>query len=87
MLILGSLYTVLSVSIITGVGYRVEQWGGKWDGTMVVANSCGTVVQGCASYYMSRLLPHRRGCMSKSSVATFFSSIMVRWSELGVTGD
>ena len=39
MLILGSLYTVLSVSIITGVGYRVEQWGGKCDGMMVVANS------------------------------------------------
>ena len=38
-LILGSLYTVLSVSIITGVGYRVEQWGGKCDGMMVVANS------------------------------------------------
>ena len=33
-------YTVLGVSIITGVGYRVEQWGGKWDGTMGVANSC-----------------------------------------------
>ena len=32
------------------------------------------------------LLPHHRGCMSTSSVATF-SSIMVRWSELGVTGD
>jgi len=28
------------VSLITGVGYRVEQWGGKWDGTMGVANSC-----------------------------------------------
>ena len=28
------------VSPIAGVGYRVEQWGGKWDGTMGVANSC-----------------------------------------------
>ena len=46
----------------------------------------GAVVQGCASYYVSRLLPHCRGSMSKSSVATF-SSIMVRWSELRVTGD
>ena len=60
MLILGSLYTVLSVSIITGVGYRVEQWGGKWDGTMVVANSCGTVVQGCASYYVKALASSQR---------------------------
>ena len=25
---------------IAGVGYRVEQWGGKWDGMMGVANSC-----------------------------------------------
>ena len=38
---------------------------------MGVAISCGTVVQGCASYYVSRLLPHR-GRMSKSSVATLF---------------
>ena len=44
---------------------------------MGVANSCGAVVQGCASYYVSRLLPHRRDRMSKYSVATFFSSIMV----------
>ena len=28
------------VSLIAGVGYRVEQWGGKWDGTMGGANSC-----------------------------------------------
>ena len=27
------------VSLITEVGYRVEQWGGKWDGTMGIANS------------------------------------------------
>ena len=71
------------VSLIAGVGYRVEQWGGKWDGTMGVANSCNwrgwlaTMCQG------SCLIAE---AMSKSSVATF-SSIMVRWSELGVTGD
>ena len=34
------LYTLCSVSLIAGVGYRVEQWGGKCDGTMGVANSC-----------------------------------------------
>ena len=28
------------VSLIAEVGYRVQQWGGKWDGTMGVANSC-----------------------------------------------
>ena len=28
------------VSLIAGVGYRVEQWGGKWDGMMSVANLC-----------------------------------------------
>ena len=33
------LHTVLVVSIAE-VGYRVEQWGRKWDGTMGVANSC-----------------------------------------------
>ena len=38
---------------------------------MGVDNSCGAVVHGCASYYVSRLLPHHRGHMSKSSVATF----------------
>ena len=52
---------------------------------MGVANSCGAVVHGCASYYVSRLLPHHRP-YEQASVATF-SSIMVRWSELGVTGD
>jgi len=30
---------IVWVSIIAGVGYRVEQWGGKWGGTMGVANS------------------------------------------------
>ena len=30
---------IVWVSLIAGVGYRVEQWGGKWDGTMGVANS------------------------------------------------
>ena len=47
------------MTLITGVGYRVKQWGGKWDGMMGVANLCnchGTVVQGCASYYVSRAL-------------------------------
>ena len=34
------LHCVNWVSLIAGVGYRVEQWGGKWDGTMGVANSC-----------------------------------------------
>ena len=34
------LYTLCWVSLIAGVGYRVEQWGGKWDGTIGVANSC-----------------------------------------------
>ena len=28
------------VSLITGVGYGVKQWGGKWDGMVGVANSC-----------------------------------------------
>jgi len=27
---------------VAGVGYKVEQWGGKWDGTMGVANSCNS---------------------------------------------
>ena len=40
MLILGSLYILCWVSLIAGVGYRVQQWGGKWDGTVGVANSC-----------------------------------------------
>ena len=47
------------MTLITGVGYRVKQWGGKWDGTMGVANWCnchGAVVQGCGSYYVSRTL-------------------------------
>ena len=36
----------------------MKQWGGKWDGTMGVANSCNChgAVQGCASYYVSRAL-------------------------------
>ena len=34
------LYTLCWVSLIGGVGYRVEQWGGKWDGMMGVANLC-----------------------------------------------
>ena len=57
-------HTVLGVS---------NHWSGIYmlDGTMGVANSCGTVVHGCASYYVSRLLPHRRGHMRKSSVVTF----------------
>ena len=35
----------------------VEQWGVKWDGTVSVA-TCVTsaVVEGCASYYVSRAL-------------------------------
>ena len=57
MLILGSLYTLCSVSLITGVGYSVEQWGRKWNGMKgVVACVTGAVVQGCASYYVSRAL-------------------------------
>ena len=32
--------TLYRVSLIAGVGYRVEQWGGKWDGMMDVANLC-----------------------------------------------
>ena len=32
--------TLCWVSLIAGVGYRVEQWGGKWDGMMDVANLC-----------------------------------------------
>ena len=28
------------VPLIAGVGYRVEQWSGKWDGMMGVANLC-----------------------------------------------
>ena len=39
-LILGSLYTLCPVSLIAGVGYRVEQWGRKWDERVGVANSC-----------------------------------------------
>ena len=39
-LILDCTHCVNWVSLIAGVGYRVEQWGGKWDGTMSVANSC-----------------------------------------------
>ena len=31
---LGSLYTLCWVSLITGVKYRVQQWGGEWDGMM-----------------------------------------------------
>ena len=38
MLNFGSLYTLCWLSLITGVGYRVKQWGGKWDGTMGVTN-------------------------------------------------
>ena len=38
--ILGSLYTLWWVSLIAGVGYKVKQWGGKWNGAMGVANSC-----------------------------------------------
>ena len=62
------------VSLITGVGYRVKQWGGKWDGTMGVANSCnchGTVVKVVLATMCLGLLPHCRGRMSKSSVANF----------------
>ena len=40
MLILGLFYTLFWLSLIAEVGYRVEQWGRKWDGTMGVANSC-----------------------------------------------
>ena len=49
-LILGSLYTLFWVSLIAGVKYRVQRWGGEWDGMMGVANSCNWhFVQGCAS--------------------------------------
>ena len=38
------------VSLIAGVEYRVQRWGGEWDGMMGVANSCNWhFVQGCAS--------------------------------------
>ena len=39
-LILGSLYTLCWVFLIAGVEYRVQRWGGGWDGMMGVANSC-----------------------------------------------
>ena len=42
------------MSLLAGVGYRVQQWGGKRDGTMGVANSCNWWC--CASYYVSRAL-------------------------------
>ena len=32
--------TLCRVPIIAGVEYGVEQWGGKLDGTVGVANSC-----------------------------------------------
>jgi len=65
--------TLCRAPIIAGVEYGVEQWGGKLDGTVGVALTCvtGTVVQGCASYYVSRALTSPQSCMSKSSVATF----------------
>ena len=28
------------MSLIAGVKYRVQRWGGEWDGMMGVANSC-----------------------------------------------
>ena len=33
---------IVWVSLISGVGYRVEQWGGKWDAWNdgCIANSC-----------------------------------------------
>ena len=38
------------VSLIAGVKYRVQWWGGEWDGMMGVANLCNWhFVQGCAS--------------------------------------
>ena len=50
-------YCWIVLSLIAGAGYRVEQWGGKWDGTMGVANRVtGTAVQGCAGYYVSKAL-------------------------------
>ena len=52
----------------------VEQWGVNWDGTVSVA-TCVTsaVVEGCAIATMCLgLLPHCRGHLSKSNVATFF---------------
>ena len=69
MFILGSLYILCWVSLIAGDGYRVQQWGGKWDGTVGVANSCNW--RCCSRLCWLRLLPHRRGRMGKSSVATF----------------
>ena len=32
--------TLCRVSLIAEVGYRMEQWGGKWDEMMDVANLC-----------------------------------------------
>ena len=32
--------TLCRVSLIAGVGYRVEQWGGKWNEMMDVVNLC-----------------------------------------------
>ena len=64
----------------------MEQWGGKWDGTMGVANRVtGTAVQGCAGYYVSKALTSSQRPYEQVQCCTFFSSIMVRWSELGVT--
>ena len=76
------------MTLITGLGYRVKQWGGKWDGTMDVVNSCnchGAVVQGCASYYVSRVLTSLQRPYEQVQ-CSFFSNIMVRCSELEVTG-
>ena len=55
---MGSLYTLCWVSLIAGVGYRVEQW--------LIAEAV----------WASPVLP-----------PLLFSSIMVKWSELGVSGD
>ena len=50
------LYTLCPVSLITGLGYKVEQWGGKWDETVGVANLCNWhCIQG-STYYVSRTL-------------------------------
>ena len=56
---------------------------------MGVANSCGAVVHGCANTMCQGSCLIAEAVCRASPVLPpfFFSSIMVRWSELGVTGD
>ena len=61
MLILGSLHTLCWVSLIAGwEEYRVHGtvvWKMGWNNAWVwIIRVTGAVVQGCASYYMSRAL-------------------------------